>query len=346
MTPRTLIRPLAVLTTALLVALFAMPAASAATSDAVFVDDGPGWSNMYNTRGAGSLTFTIDGTTVEAYCVEMAKDVSRTAPYTAIAPDSTAIPNLEIAAWLAANHTTVPTAAADVSDEHAATQLAVWHYTDGIVIDATTVTDATVRARALALVAASASQSLPLVAADTVVSISGAADGNEIVWTATATSDGAATAGAALTVTSGATTTNVTTGADGSVTVRTPRAASGPTAATVTWEVATGAGALLAPSDGGQTVVTGTPSTATRTASANVEAQAPAPPVTAAPGPPVSEVTPTPPAAAPPAAAPSPTPSGTLPRTGGALGLDQALVAAALLALGGAALFRRRRNTI
>lgn len=346
MTPRTFLRPLAALAAALLALMFAASPASAATSDVVFVEDGPGWSNMHNTTGAGSLTFTVDGTTVEAYCVQMNKEVSRSAPYSPVDPSSVSIANLERAAWLAANHNSVPTPAANISDEHAATQLAIWHYTDGITIDATTVPDNDVRPRALALIAAAASQSLPLAAADTAVTISGAADGNEIVWTVTATADGDPVNAAGVTVTSAGRTTNATTGADGKVTVRTPRAAEGRTTATVTWDVTTGPGAVLAPSDGGQVVVTATPTTATRTASATVEGQAPAPPTTAPPAPPAEDAIPTPPAAdpAPPAAAAPPARTGTLPRTGGSLGWDQALVAAALLAIGGGTLLRRRRQ--
>jgi LPXTG-motif cell wall-anchored protein len=334
---RTALRPLAALVVAMLVATY--PAAAfAATASVVYIGPGAGWANIYNgNTDAGSYEFTVDGTEVEAFCVEMNETFDPNADYTTGNPDTTSIPNLDKAAWLAAEHRNVATPAADPADEASATQLAIWNYTDGITIDATTVPDAAVRDRALALVAAAASQSLALPASDTTVALTGVADGAEAVWTVTATADGEPVDGAAVTLNAGSESVPVTTGADGSATVRTARAATGPTDATVSWDVETGPGAILVPNSDGQLLVTGTPTTAQRTASASVAAQevptTTAPPVTATPESP----------AAPPSTVPASS-SETLPRTGGSLGVDQLIIAAVLLTIGGYAVVRRRRS--
>jgi TQXA domain-containing protein/LPXTG-motif cell wall-anchored protein len=324
----------------LLLASTMISPASADTSTVAFVGSGPGWADIYNgTVSTRSYNFTVNGTATEAFCIEMNKAFNPTASYGVANPASVTVPGVGNAAWLAVNHATTGTAAADPADEASATQLAIWTFTDGITVDATTVPAAPIRVRALELAAAAATQTLPLVASDTTVAVTGVISGPNVVWTVTTSADGTPLAGQSVTLDVDGTPQSLTTGPSGSVDATTlAPAATVTSTATATWAVTTGPGAVLTPNTADQLLVTGTPSTATRSATSQVTTAAPVTTTTVAPP---TTVTPTVPVTQPPATSAA----AELPHTGDTFGLDQLLVGAFLLAASTVFFLRRRFAT-
>jgi TQXA domain-containing protein/LPXTG-motif cell wall-anchored protein len=330
----------AVFAIGLLVASTMVPTASADTSAVVFVDSGPGWSGIYNgTVSTRSYNFTVNGTATEAFCIEMTKAFNPAASFSVAAPATVTVPGVTTAAWLAANHATTGTPAVDPADEASATQLAIWTFTDSITVDATTVPAAAIRVRALELAAAAATQTLPVVASDTVVSVTGALGASGVVWTVTTSADGAPLAGQAVTLSVDAVPQSLVTGPAGTVEATTAAPADGATVtATATWAVSTGPGAVLTPNSADQMLVTGTPSTATRSATSSVTAAA----VTTTTVAPTTVPTTVAPTTVPVTQPPAASAATELPYTGDSFGLDQLLVGGFLLAASTVFFLRRR----
>jgi TQXA domain-containing protein len=325
-------------TAALAAAAFASVAspAIAAGSEIRFSAHGDGYDGMYTAtdpaRSAGFDIVTVGSTEVGVYCLEMNRPMDTEGTFSFAPLTDSASANQRTAAWLAVNHASVGTPAADPNDEAAATQLAIWHYTDGIAVEIATTPRQSVVDRANELISAAAGQSLVSGPVGAVISTEAAetAPGEAVVQIVVSDTTGAPYAGQNVTVTvDGGAAQSVTTGADGRATA-TVAAAPGATV-TAAWLGLAPAGSLLVPDTAGkQLVVTDTDAPVAAVASATVTA-APAP----GPGP---DPAPTPPPA-------TPVAGGELPYTGSWLGPDQLVLGLVLLtAAGGIAVTMWRRR--
>lgn len=258
----------AFLVLAALLAFVTLPA-EAAEPTAKYAGSGHGYNDIYNGKAAGSHRFTIEGQTVTAFCIEVNKALNHGADFTL--SNSRSVPGQ--AAYLAINHASLGTALSDVNAEHAATQVAIWRFTDNITIDETTVPWEVVRNRALELVSLAQNHSRP--ATDVNLTLEGTlTDDGTAAFAATFTRGGSPIASAALQFT-GAVETFVETGSDG-IAVATVDVAPGETAdVEVIGKVNIGPGAALVPSDGSQVLVVADPVVVTRTAAASVTAPVP-----------------------------------------------------------------------
>lgn len=320
---------------------------------------GSGYNNVFTDsegtqHGAGSIRFEFEGTEVVGYCVELGESIDTNGTYTSRPMDGSGISNAGQAAWLAINHETVGTPLADMGSENAATQVAIWALTDGAIIDGTSVTSPSIRARAAELVAAAAGNAVNNAPATFELVLAGDTTQTEATFTATFTNDaGVPFEGETLTFTlpDGSTTTAVTDGS-GKASVKVPAPAADQTVeASVSWAGTLPAGVLIAPADDAdQMAVTATSADITRSAEASVTGVS-APVSTTVPQTPPSTDAPQDPS--PPASVPGdPTPPAgdpdpELPHTGGTFGLDQLLLGlGALGGSGGAAVhyLRKRRG--
>lgn len=153
MPPTRLRRPLLALLCALAVfALLVPPGAQAAPLDGTFVGKLRGREVSFRHNGkdrtewAGLLSFKLaSGATVPVFCIQIDVHVSPGDPYRS---DGTILdlPNGCQIRYLLGKY---PAASAKTAEEAAARQLAIWVFSDGL--DLSTVTDATVRDRAIAL---------------------------------------------------------------------------------------------------------------------------------------------------------------------------------------------------
>ena len=127
-------------------------------SDAIVTGTGDGQSvtftdphtNQARTVNAKLLLGTVDGDVTKFYCV----DITRTISFPDSCHHDSAISSSQIVYILNNYYPYNPNPAGELSDldkEVAATQIALWHYSDGV--DANTVTNSTIKNRALAIIA-------------------------------------------------------------------------------------------------------------------------------------------------------------------------------------------------
>jgi TQXA domain-containing protein len=331
-------------TTALALGALLMSAgpASAEGAGIRFVAHGDGYDGMYTAttpaRSAGFDILQVGDTEVGVYCLQMNTPMDLEGTFTYAPLTGADTPARRAAAWLAVNHATVGTPAADPNDEAAATQLAVWHYTDGIAIELATTPRQTVVDRGNELIAAAAGKSLtsgPVGASLTVTAVETAA-GQAAVEVVVNDTTGAPYAGQTVSISApGSAPTTAVSDASGRATATVP-APAGATV-TVSWSGVAPAGSLLVPDTAGkQIVVADTPAPVSAQATA-VVAAAPTPPPAPEPGP---GPAPTPAPAAPTA------PPAQLPYTGSWLGPDQLIVGLVLLTTAGAVVITMHRRRV
>lgn len=126
--------------------LLAAPA-NAATADgsltATYKTDGTGLRNVLPDKDnkrwpAGTTVLKIEGKDVEAYCIEFDNfAVEKTGQYKSTTWAASGVKNLSKAADIAARHTAIGTPMTDKQWEKAATQVAIWHFTDAVGWDKT-----------------------------------------------------------------------------------------------------------------------------------------------------------------------------------------------------------------
>jgi hypothetical protein len=316
--------------------LVAVTAPAGAAVNIAFSKLGPGYGDVVvvggTPRDAGSILFTIDGEEVTTYCVEVDKPFNESAVFTAAPAATSGITDIGKAGWVAKNAPTTGTPLGNADAEQSAIQIAVWHFTDGVVVDAASVGDPVTRDRALELIAAVGSNSLASTPANYSLTLTPGIDGSVATFTATLTSDGGAPVPSTnVRFSSGDIVSDVTTDANGVAVGTFPAPAAGASVeASATASTTLAAGTVLVPEDGSQRVVLA--EDVTSSVSAVTTATAPA-----APAPPAEPA----PSTSAPAAAP---PAEELPYTGGTLGLPHLLLAGGLLSIGVYAAIRLRRN--
>lgn len=278
---------------------------SAAPASAEFTGYGPGYSDVYLADDAGSFNFSVEGNSVVAYCVQQTKSFSGTSTtYTTASLGSQGIPGDGTAAWIALNHASTGTPLADTASEHAATQVAIWVYTNGAVINETNVESPSIRDRATELAAAAAGHSVSSRASSFNLSLDMTVDpsSSEAMFTATASADdGTPFSGIDVAFAFPDESYNITlsTGGDGTVSVPYPVPSEGGTVSgDASAQFRVPAGSLLVPADGTQVQVTASSTSVTRTASASTDVAppattttVPATTTTAAPGEPTTTTT-------------------------------------------------------
>ena len=335
-------RPRLLATTAVLLAVL-VPAAAvgAAPATVTYLGLGPGYADVYNPgtgpEDAGSFRFRIDGQDIIAYCADVTRDLNDAATFSLIPAADSTIPNVGGAAWVAVNAATIGTPIADPNAENAAIQLAVWSQTNSIVIDPTTVTYEPIRTRALALVAAIGTNTIPsgptTFKGQLQWSIS---DGTANVTALLTEDDGTPIPGLVINFTAGTATGTATTGADGRAVWSTPAPS---TTIEVSAESSTTipAGSVIQPSDASQPLITAAPVAVSLSTKETVD---PTAPTTTAPPAPTTTAAPRP---APTTTSPAP-PAEELPYTGASLGMWHLLAAVGALGAAGAFVIRLRRR--
>ncbi len=275
---RARIAQLVVLTVALALILFSVYPVLASRAKATFTGYGPGYSDVYLDEDAGSYLFSIEGANVTAYCVQMTKPFDSTGDYYTSPLGSEGIPGDGRAAWLATSHSSVGTPLADTASEHAATQVAIWTFTDGATINETNVESPSIRERATELAAAGAGHSIGARPASFNLDVTGSIVGDQAEFVATAATDsGTPLPGTSVTFDFPGTEldTTLTTGGDGTATVSVDAPAPGESLdVSVSASFKVSAGTLLVPESGKQILVTGSSVNVNRSDATSVESAA------------------------------------------------------------------------
>lgn len=318
-------------------AVTAGPALAATSTTASFTSAAAGRPDVVDLAGggapsapAGSYNFSIESQTITAFCIEAADSLPDPADgvsYTVSIPSATAAG--EIAA-IAAGHGSIGTALGDANDEAAAAQLAIWTFSDALVLDAAHVPDSALRARAQEIVDGVSAATLPSFTGGD-VAVTGTGDGTNATATATVTDqDGNPLADQDVVFTPAVgDPQTVTTGADGTASATFP--ATDTLNVAVSWTGSVAAGAVLTPADGSQLLVTAQSYTVTRTAETDITTD----------GTVTTDPTVTDPTVTDPSVPTTDTDGGTLAHTGSGLGWVIALLTSAGIV---AAVFAVRRS--
>ena len=254
---------------------------------------------------AGTTILTAEGQSVEAYCIEFTNfAIEKTGTYTTKTWAASGVKNLAKAADVASRHNSIGTPMSDKQWEKAATQVAVWHFTDNVGWDKTGSAKFTARVKQLIDGAKASSEpaaSFKLSGSSTVAG-EGQDAKNTIVAKLT-TVAGAPLANQSLTFVVDGKETLARTGADGTATTTVP--AEGARTAKVSFTGTLPAGTVFAPESGKQAMLTEAPVTVSRTASLMLAA-APKPPAPVTPTPTPTTAKPTPTATKTPLGKPKP----------------------------------------
>jgi TQXA domain-containing protein/LPXTG-motif cell wall-anchored protein len=98
---------------------------------AAYVGGGTGYNKVLEGRAAGTTLLKVEGgDTVEGFCVQFGVDVAQDSSYKAKSYAASKVSNAGVAAYLALNHNKIGEPLADARAEAAATQLAIWKFTD------------------------------------------------------------------------------------------------------------------------------------------------------------------------------------------------------------------------
>ncbi|MFZ1320282.1 MAG: thioester domain-containing protein, partial [Ignavibacteria bacterium] len=127
-------------------------------SDAIITGTGSGgnvtftdpYTNQSRQVFAGQMNGTVDGNTTKFYCI----DIQRTLSFPDECHKDSAVSNSKIVYILNNYNPYNPNpvgALPDLNNEVAATQCAIWHFSDGV--DANTITDNTIKVRTLEIIA-------------------------------------------------------------------------------------------------------------------------------------------------------------------------------------------------
>jgi LPXTG-motif cell wall-anchored protein len=258
-----------------LVAAVAVPvlvqfsAVQAATS-VVYDTTNAGYSGMFQGEAAGNYRFVVEGSPVIAYCVDFNRSLNQAGSYSVVPAASAGVSNIGAAAFIAANHMTLGTPLTDANFEAAATQVAIWTKTNGVVIDASTTPDVEVRTRAAEILAAAGSSSLPSGPADFSLTLSATADADSVSFVAVLTGSDVPQSGRNVSFTSGSGTVVVVTDAAGRASVDVPSAPGVSTSMTATFAGTIPAGAVVRTADSvDQPLVLSAPVNVSRSASAS-----------------------------------------------------------------------------
>lgn len=318
-----------------------------------YVGAGDGYDFVIDGRSAGFNIVTLDALDdgdLETYCLQYGVPAATSGTFSDVDWADSGIKDVDIAAYIAANHASIGTPLGDQHSEAAATQLAIWSHTDSV--DYTSVPNADIVARAAVLAATTSTLTEPVNAGDdahlnVVTSDAGA---GQVALTVTVTdADGDVVPGAKVRVSDGDGDDVLTADASGVASEVLP--ADYPyDEVQVGLSYTYGAGLVLAPDNGGQLVVTS--QSATREVTAGVRTVdvpdytvATAPPTPA----PSDTATDTATTAATPAASATPVATAadkptSLPRTGPIAGVT---ALGALLAAGaGFGVYARRKRTV
>jgi LPXTG-motif cell wall-anchored protein len=271
-------------TSAMLVApsAFAAPAADG-TVTASYTKDGTGLKGVLPDADgkrwpAGSFVFNVEGGAVETYCIQFTNsDVEKTGAYTAQSWAQAGVKNLDKAADVAARHDSIGTPMTDPQWEKAATQVAIWHFTDAVAWDKTGNAKFTARVDQLIKGATAATEPASSFKLTATANVTGTGeDAKDVIVAALTTATGAPLAGQDLTVVVDGEETNVKTDAAGSATV-TVDAGDAERTAKVVFDGTAEAGTVLAPATGKQKVLTATYAPITREAAVQLAAASAAP---------------------------------------------------------------------
>jgi LPXTG-motif cell wall-anchored protein len=295
----------------------------------------PDSNNVLQT--AGEIKLSIEGQTVNVFCIQMGVPLNTDATYTATSWEASSVPNLPQALDIALRHDEIGTPLASPEQEAAATQVAMWTQTSGA--DVNSVPNTGMRARINELVAGSDGDDdeEPMWRAQLSSASSAASDGSMNIVSTVASNIGPVEGVPVLAASPNGTADGIT-GEDGQVSLQIPTGGIGTVAAAVSFDE----GVVMKPETGQLVIVTDTVLSERRT-DVPLDATVPAPP-----NPEVSpEATPEPAPTADntPNATPNATPDETpvaapevLPHTGSSLNAWVG-IAALFAAVGGGAMF-------